>query len=224
MTTPELTVEGGEAATVVLAVLLAVGLIALSAWVAVVAYRGYRESGDRPVLFLAVGIALTATVPTTVRIALPTAGVSSLLTTAAAVAVQFAGLVAILYAIYGRPGDVDTRLVAATAAGSLGVFSAPVAAVSVGEVAPTAAMTGVSSLTAGLGGFVAVQAYRGYRRHDRRPMLLLSVGLGLLTVGSFGAITAVDWLPAVSDAAAVGTVWTVELLGLVAILGSLRIE
>ena len=223
MTTPELTVEGGAAVMVALAILLALGIIALSAWIAAVAYRGYRQSGDRSVLLLAVGIALTATVPTTARIALPTAGVSSLPTTAAAVAVQFAGLVAILSAIYGREG-VDARLVAGATAGSLVVFAAPMAAVRATDLGQSAAMTAVSSVTAVLGGFVAVQAYRGYRRYDRRPMLLLAVGLALLTVGAFGAITAVKWLPAVSDAAAVGTVWTVELLGLVAILQSLRVD
>ena len=223
MTTPELTVEGGAAVTVALAILLALGIIALSAWIAAVAYRGYRQSGDRSVLLLAVGIALTATVPTTARIALPTAGVSSLPTTAAAVAVQFAGLVAILAAIYGRPA-VDARLVAGATTGSLVVFAAPMAAVRATDLGPSTAMTAVSSVTAVLGGFVAVQAYRGYRRYDRRPMLLLAVGLALLTVGAFVAITAVEWLPAVSDAAAVGTVWTVELLGLVAILQSLRVD
>ena len=224
MTTPELTVEGGAAVMVALAILLALGIIALSAWIAAVAYRGYRQSGDRSVLLLAVGIALTATVPTTARIALPTAGVSSLPTTAAAVAVQFAGLVAILAAIYGRPEGVDARLVAGATAGSLVVFAAPMAAVRATDLGPSTAMTAVSSVTAVLGGFVAVQAYRGYRRYDRRPMLLLAVGLALLTVGAFVAITAVEWLPAVSDAAAVGTVWTVELLGLVAILQSLRVD
>ncbi|KAA9396197.1 hypothetical protein Har1130_16040 [Haloarcula sp. CBA1130] len=85
-------------------------------------------------------------------------------------------------------------------------------------------MTAVSSVTAVLGGFVAVQAYRGYRRYDRRPMLLLAVGLALLTVGSFVAITTAEWVFPVSDAVAVGTVWTVELLGLVAILQSLRVD
>ncbi|WP_225307851.1 MULTISPECIES: hypothetical protein [unclassified Haloarcula] len=224
MTAPKLTVEGGSAAGVVVAILLAIGIIALSAWITVVAYRGYRKSGDRSVLFLAVGIALTATVPTTARIALPTAGISSLLTTAAAVGVQFAGLVVILYAIYGRSEAVSSRLVAGAAACSLAVFAAPVVAVRTTDLGQSTAMTAVSSVTAVLGGFVAVQAYRGYRRYDRRPMLLLAVGLALLTVGSFVAITTAEWVFPVSDAVAVGTVWTVELLGLVAILQSLRVD
>ena len=224
MTVPELTVEGGSTVGVVIAIVLAVSIIALSAWIAFVAYRGYQQSGERSVLSIAIGITLTATVPTIVRIALPTAGVSSLITTAAAVALQFAGLVVILYAIYTRPQAVNTRLVAGTTAGSLIVFAAPLTAVQLTAIGPSIAMTAIGAITALLGGFVAVQAYRGYRRYDRRPMLLLAIGLTLLTVGSFIAITTVEWVLPVSDAAAVSTVWTVELFGLLAILLSLRSE
>ncbi|RLM53474.1 hypothetical protein DVK02_13365 [Halobellus sp. Atlit-31R] len=37
-----------------------------------------------------------------------------------------------------------------------------------------------------LGGYVGYQAYRGYRRHDSRPMRALSLGLLLLTTAAFG--------------------------------------
>jgi len=224
MTVPELTVEGGSTAGVVIAIVLAVSIIALSAWIAFVAYRGYKQSGERSVLSIAIGITLTATVPTIVRIVLPTAGVASLTTTAAAVALQFAGLVVILSAIYHRPQAVNTRLMAGTTAGSLIVFAAPLTAVQLTDISPSIAMTAIGSITALLGGFVALQAYRGYRRYDRQPMLLLAVGLTLLTVGSFIGITTVEWVLPVSDAAAVSTVWTVELFGLLAILLSLRVE
>ncbi|WP_435066548.1 DUF7521 family protein [Haloplanus sp. C73] len=37
-------------------------------------------------------------------------------------------------------------------------------------------------VTIAMGSFVVYQAYRGYRRHDRRQMLFLAVGIGLITV------------------------------------------
>lgn len=36
-----------------------------------------------------------------------------------------------------------------------------------------------------LGLLIVFQAYRGYRRNDSRPMLLLAVGFTLLTIGPF---------------------------------------
>jgi len=223
MTAPELSVEGGSLTAVAVGILLALATIALSAWIVHVAYRGYRESSERSILFLAVGIALTATVPTVARIVVPTVGASALLSTAVAVAVQFSGLVWILSAVYGRPEDGGYRAVGAAAVGSLGVFLSPFVAVDAG-VDQSVAMTAISAVTAALGGFVAVQAYRGYRRYDRRPMLLLAVGVGLLTVGSFLTLTAVDLLVSTSDAVALGSVWGVELLGLVSILRSLTTD
>ncbi|MFD1641700.1 DUF7521 family protein [Halohasta litorea] len=223
MTAPELSVEGGSVVAVAVGFLLALGTIALSSWIVLVAYRGYRKSSERSILFLAVGIGLTATVPTVARIVVPTVGASALLSTAVAVAVQFSGLIWILYAVYGRPEDGGYRAVATAAVGSLFVLLAPLAAVERG-IGESAAMTGVSAVTAVVGGFVAIQAYRGYRRYDRRPMLLLAVGVGLLTVGSFGTLTAVDLLGSTSDAVALGSVWSIELLGLLSILRSLTTD
>jgi hypothetical protein len=37
-----------------------------------------------------------------------------------------------------------------------------------------------------VGSYVGYQAYRGYRRHDSRPMRALSMGLFLLTAVAFG--------------------------------------
>ncbi|WP_335999447.1 DUF7521 family protein [Halorientalis halophila] len=37
-----------------------------------------------------------------------------------------------------------------------------------------------------VGGYVGYQAYRGFRRHDSRPMQYLSIGLFLLTAVAFG--------------------------------------
>jgi hypothetical protein len=52
-----------------------------------------------------------------------------------------------------------------------------------------------ATLVAGTLGLVVVfQAYRGYRRNDSKPMLLLAIGFALLTLGPFGlslAVTAI---------------------------------
>lgn len=40
-------------------------------------------------------------------------------------------------------------------------------------------------LASGLGLLIVFQAYRGYRRNESRPMLLLAVGFTLLTIAPF---------------------------------------
>jgi hypothetical protein len=47
-------------------------------------------------------------------------------------------------------------------------------------------------LTAAVGLFVAVLAYRGYQRNNAPKMRLLAVGIGLLTTGVFVLATIVD--------------------------------
>ncbi|MCW8173781.1 hypothetical protein D8S78_24730 [Natrialba swarupiae] len=64
---------------------------------------------------------------------------------------------------------------------------------------PTTAEDGVNGLAAVIGGFVATQAYRGYRRYNSRPMLLLAAGVLLLTVGSFVGAIMVDTFSEASD-------------------------
>ncbi|WP_299264849.1 DUF7521 family protein [Halorientalis sp.] len=47
----------------------------------------------------------------------------------------------------------------------------------------------IIALSAGsviVGSYVGYQAYRGFRRHDSRPMQYLSIGLFLLTAVAFG--------------------------------------
>ncbi|WP_225307893.1 hypothetical protein [Haloarcula sp. CBA1129] len=87
----KLTVEGGSAAGVVVAILLAIGIIALSAWITVVAYRGYRKSGDRRCC--SSGRHRTDGDGADDRPGSPSPplGISSLLTTAAAVGVNSPG-------------------------------------------------------------------------------------------------------------------------------------
>ncbi len=55
------------------------------------------------------------------------------------------------------------------------------------DQAPLVELLSVVSLllVALLGAVIAVQAYRGYRRNDSRPMLYLAVGLCLLTLVPF---------------------------------------
>lgn len=215
------TVDGGSVAAGLLAMGLAVATITVGIWVAYVAYRGYRQSGDRPTLFLAAGIALAFAAHTSVRIALPTAGVSSALTNITAVAIQIVGLGFVLYAVYGRPEHADIRLLAAVVFGGSLVFVMPIIAVERAIVDPTTVVASVNGFAALVGGFVATQAYRGYRRYGSRPMLLLAAGILLLTVGSFLGGRVVDTLLDLSDAAVLAVIGVVELGGLVLIARSL---
>ncbi|SEQ83607.1 DUF7521 family protein [Natrinema salaciae] len=96
--------EGGTA-TVAVAVFLGQALAFLIAcWIAKRSYDGYRDARRPPLLWLALGIALLAAVPTVLRFLLPTLlGASSVTTTVLASASEIAGLTAILYTVYGRP-------------------------------------------------------------------------------------------------------------------------
>jgi len=103
MNASDFNVDGGSLAVGLLAFGLAVATIGIGIWVAYRIYRGYQQSGERPTLFLAVGIALAFSVYSVAGIVFPTAGASSLLTTTVAVSVQIVGLGFVLYAIHGRP-------------------------------------------------------------------------------------------------------------------------
>lgn len=73
-----------------------------------------------------------------------------------------------------------------------------------------------------LGVLVAWTAYRGYVRNDSRPMLFLSVGVIFLTAIPFALAHAIDALTAATDAAVLLAITVCHLLGLVAIVTSLR--
>ncbi|SFC51914.1 hypothetical protein SAMN05444422_109198 [Halobiforma haloterrestris] len=221
MNWPDFTVEGGSIAAGLLAMSLAVATIIVGIWVTYVTYRGYRQSDDQPTLFLAVGIALAFAVHTFARIVFPTVGASSPLTDTAAVAIQIVGLGFILYAVYGRPEHADVRILGGVVLGGVFVFLAPIIAVERTVVDPTTAQDGVNAFAALVGGFVATQAYRGYRRYDSRPMLLLAAGLLLLTVGSFVGAIVVSTFSTASDAEVLAVVGGSELAGLVLVLRSL---
>lgn len=221
MTVATIAAEGGTVAEAVLALLFGVGTVSVSSWIALLAYRGYRDSARRSALFLAVGIVLTATLPTLSIFVLSNTAVSTLVTTTSAAAIQVAGLVFVLAAVYGRSNDDGIVVSAVAAGGALAVFLSSIAMDAVG-VDTLAAMTVGSAIPAALGGFVTVQAYRGYRRHESRPMGLLAVGVGLVTVGPFVASALFKRVPVVSDAVVLGSLWATQLLGLVAILRSLQ--
>ena len=67
-------------------------------------------------------------------------------------------------------------------------------------------------LTALLGLFVAILAYRGFKRNDAPKMRLLALGVGLLTTGVFLAVT-------VANVAGVDTGGILIARGLVAVTG-----
>lgn len=221
MSGTDVAVEGGSLAVGLFAVLLALATIAVGAWIAVSAYRGYRQSGERSVLFLAVGIALASTVHTSARFVVPTVTDSAVLTDAVAVASQLAGLVLILVAIYGRPERHGRRAVSTALAGGVLALLFPVVLLDGVGSDPTTVQVVLNAVPAIVGSFVAVQAYRGYRRYDRPGMRLLAVGIATLTVGSFGTILALHALSPAADATALVAIGLVELVGLLAILRSL---
>ena len=104
MNTPVLQ-TAGDPTTVALLVFVGRGLaFVLACWIAYRAYRGSQRAREPALIWLAVGIALLAAVPTAVRFLVPTmTDAASLSTTLLATSSEIAGLGAILYAVYGRP-------------------------------------------------------------------------------------------------------------------------
>ena len=78
--------------------------------------------------------------------------------------------------------------------------------------------TATALLTAVVGGFVAYQAYRGYRRNDSRAMLFLAVGILLLTTVPFVLKQPLVLLSLMTTAEAELTAQTCRVGGLVAVL------
>ncbi|QLG49978.1 hypothetical protein [Natrinema halophilum] len=101
---PLQTVSDGST-TVAIAVFLGQATaFVIACWIAKRSYDGYRDARRPALLWLALGIALLAAVPTVVRFLLPTVfDASSLTTSVLATASEIAGLTAILYTVYGRP-------------------------------------------------------------------------------------------------------------------------
>jgi hypothetical protein len=88
--------------------------------------------------------------------------------------------------------------------------------------APVATVAAVAALlTAVVGLYVSVLAYRGYRRNDSDAMRLLAVGVFCIAVAPFGVGYAAAPLLALSDAQVILGVTLSHTAGLVAIYRSL---
>lgn len=79
-------------------------------------------------------------------------------------------------------------------------------------LAPATVAWASRALTAAVGLFVAVLAYRGFRRNDAPKMRALAVGIGLLTAGVFLAV-------AVAELASAGAGVVLLVRGLVTVAG-----
>ena len=214
----EVTAEGGPVLLVAFALLAAVLVIVLGLWIAVVVYRGYRKTGDRPMLYLATGIVLVASVSTSLRFVLDTAGMSLVVTNSGAALSQSVGLGVILFAIYGAPESRPRQGRAVAVLLPLAVV--PVVVMQLGLEGTEVALVAINAVPAGLGLFVTMQAFRGYQRHASRPMLALAVGLVLLTVVPFLSELSL-YVGTEMTAAGIAIIHiTVELLGLASILYS----
>ena len=88
------------------------------------------------------------------------------------------------------------------------------------DEATTTFLLGLTSAL--LGAFVAWTAYRGYRRNESRPMLFLAVGVVFLTTIPFVLAHAIDQLTAATDATVLLAITVCHLIGLVAVVTSLR--
>jgi 4-amino-4-deoxy-L-arabinose transferase-like glycosyltransferase len=76
-------------------------------------------------------------------------------------------------------------------------------------------------LSALLGLFIAYQAYRGYRRHDSRPMLYIAAGFLLALAVPFLLLVGYLVVPGLPETAVSLATETSQVLGLVAILYAL---
>ncbi|WP_339102295.1 hypothetical protein [Haloterrigena salinisoli] len=77
-------------------------------------------------------------------------------------------------------------------------------------------------LSALIGLFIAYQAYRGYRRNDSRPMLVIAVGFALALAVPFLLVVLYVAIPFLSETTVAVLSQLSQLSGLVAILYALR--
>jgi hypothetical protein len=211
--------EGGSALVVGLVLVTFVVAAVFSAAIAYRLYVGYRGSGDRSMLAIAVGLLLLTTVPTAIRIVVPTAlGGYDALRVLAATSSELLGLLAILYAVR-RPSRTRRR-VERPRATLLPILAIPLAAVPV-AVAVDDVVVLALAVTPIVGTYVSWLAYRGYRRNDSRPMAFLALGIFLLTVLPAIASLGVGPLLGATDAKALLAASLSQLGGLVSIHYSL---
>lgn len=223
MTGTDITVDGGGLLWALVALLLVVATIVVGVWVALIAYRKYQTSGDRPTLYLAAGIVLISTVHTSVILVFSNAGVSQLFSDSLASAVQFVGLLFILYAVYGQPERGGYPELVALITSAILIIVIPFALLEVVTVELQFIQISVNGVPAIVGAFVALQAYRGYRHYQSVPMLLLSVGIAMLAIAPFLISLVLHGVAPVSDATALSVLWLAQFGGLLSILRSLTV-
>lgn len=90
-----------------------------------------------------------------------------------------------------------------------------------GKLAPEAIVLGFAAVIAVIGGFVAYQALRGYRRNNSRPMLFLAISILLLTAVPAGANIGLSVLTSATDAEILLVVSLSHFAGVVSILYAL---
>lgn len=96
----QVSVTGGSAPMVFAAFGLFAASLVLSVLVTYRFARGYRRTGTRPLLQLAVGMFLLAVAPMLLRVVLTTAGVDSAVRILATSVSELLGLLTVLYTIY----------------------------------------------------------------------------------------------------------------------------
>lgn len=206
--------EGGSALIVGLVLVTFVVAAVLSTAIAYRLYVGYRGSGDRSMLAIAVGLLLVTTVPTVIRIAVPTViGEADRLRILAATASELAGLLAIVVAV--RTPARTRRRVRRAPATILPLVIAG-AVVTLDHVVWIA-----YRVTPFVGSYVMWLAYRGYRRNDSAPMAFLSLGIFLLTVVPTVAALGLGPLLGVNDAGSLLVASLSQLGGLLSVYYSL---
>lgn len=209
--------EGGPELVVATAIVAALVNLLLSAGIAYKLYAGYRGTGNRALLAMAVGLLLLTTVPTTMRFAIPTlvGGVPPIqfvLTTVS----ELLGLLAMLYAVRGPPAKRRRRR-------RVRVNEAGTAALALGVLGLSVQHLGLVtwSLSAVVGAYVGWLAYRGYRRNDSAPMGYLAAGVLLLTTAPFAAAVVLEFVLAVPDATVLLSNALFHLAGLGSVFHSL---
>ncbi|THE63945.1 hypothetical protein D8Y22_16400 [Salinadaptatus halalkaliphilus] len=95
-------VTGGSPAVVLLVFVALLVATALSLYLAVRLYRGYRGGGGIGMLVLGTGLVLLTTVPMVLRLVLSNVPIGPIWREVIATAVQLLGLVLILGVVYGR--------------------------------------------------------------------------------------------------------------------------
>ncbi|GAB3682325.1 hypothetical protein GCM10028857_07960 [Salinarchaeum chitinilyticum] len=206
--------EGGSAFVVGLVLITFVVAAVLSTAIAYRLYVGYRGSGDRSMLAIAVGLLLITTVPTVVRIVVPTVlGGADEVRIFTATASELAGLLAIVLAV--RTPTRTRRRVRRERATVLPLALLAIA-VTVDHVVWLA-----YRITPLVGSYVTWLAYRGYRRNDSAPMAFLALGIFLLTVVPTAAAIGLGPLLGVNDAGSLLAASLSQLGGLLSVYYSL---